>query len=101
MARAKKRRLERALQKIYKKVPNCACKGLCTQACGPVMFSETEMNKVKDLAPHGWHDWAAGTYMPIRPEPDDLTCPFLKEDKCSIYENRPLICRVYGSAFGN
>ena len=25
----------------------------------------------------------------------DKTCQFLVEDKCSIYDNRPLICRTY------
>jgi len=26
---------------------------------------------------------------------DTGECPFLKEEKCSIYENRPLICRIF------
>ena len=25
-----------------------------------------------------------------------LTCPMLKDNKCSIYHKRPLICRLYG-----
>ena len=25
-----------------------------------------------------------------------LTCPMLKDNKCSIYDKRPLICRLYG-----
>lgn len=98
MIRAEKRRREKALKKIYKRIPDCHCKGLCTQACGPVMFSATERAKVESLAPNGWEDFQAGTYMPVRDEPDDLTCPFLQDDKCSIYDDRPLICRMYGSA---
>lgn len=28
---------------------------------------------------------------------DTLTCNFLHNDKCSIYEDRPLICRLWGA----
>lgn len=98
--RPEKRRCGRALKKIYKRVPDCHCKGLCVQACGPVPFSATERAKVESLAPHGWIDWEnpVGTYIPVSDENSDLICPFLQQGKCSIYDDRPLVCRMYGAA---
>ena len=29
-------------------------------------------------------------------DPESYTCPFLIEHKCSIYENRPIVCRTFG-----
>lgn len=97
MNRAKRRNSRKELQKLYKCIPDCKCKGLCTEACGPVPFSAMERLKVENKAPNGWVDWDHGTYMPRRVPADDLTCPFLKDSKCSIYKDRPLICRIYGS----
>ena len=30
---------------------------------------------------------------------NDYTCPFLVDDLCSVYEFRPIICRVHGLAY--
>jgi Fe-S-cluster containining protein len=27
---------------------------------------------------------------------DSLTCPYLEEERCTVYEVRPLICRLWG-----
>ena len=90
--RSETRRNEKALQKIYDRIPDCHCKGLCQGACGPVPFSAIERAKVEHLAE--WEEWKG---LGSVPKSDGLTCAFLKDNKCSIYENRPLICRLYGS----
>jgi len=33
-------------------------------------------------------------------DPDDLTCPYLKQKRCSIHDARPLACRMYGTVAG-
>ena len=35
----------------------------------------------------------------IKQNKDEYNCPFLVNDMCSVYEYRPIICRVYGLAY--
>ncbi len=35
------------------------------------------------------------TYKPVMLLSNKTSCPYLKEDKCSIYENRPPACKIY------
>lgn len=74
---------------LYAKVPTVRCKGLCQENCSVVTCSTWELNRLKEV----------GT---MQEELDDpLRCPFLDtEGKCSGYEARPLICRMYGAGEG-
>lgn len=93
MSRQKKRKETLALRKLYKKIPNCHCKGLCFETCGVVIFSNSEMERVKEKAE--WKEYEFG-FIPISNE--GLTCAFLKDSRCSIYEDRPFFCRIYGAS---
>jgi uncharacterized protein len=74
------------IQKIYAEVPDARCKGLCHQACGPIAMSPAEQCAI--AAKHGTAPEAVvGT----------LTCTKLSGTRCSIYADRPLICRLYGT----
>jgi hypothetical protein len=74
-----------ALQKIYARLPQLQCKGLCQKACGPIGMSPLEHEAMIAFA---------GKPLP----PTSLKCPFLAPDgKCSVYPVRPLICRLWGS----
>lgn len=75
----------RSLEEIYAQVPEVHCKGLCTQACGPVLASPAENQII--LERHG--------SLPL-PLPN-LQCDKLKEGRCSIYSARPLVCRLFGA----
>lgn len=74
------------IEKIYAEVPEVHCKGLCTLACGPVLASPAEQARI--VARCG-----------SMPEPlhGSLTCSKLIDGRCSIYADRPLICRVWGT----
>lgn len=98
MNRAQRRQLERAkahaatqaasqLAAAYRCVPAMNCKGLCFEACGPIYMSPEEKRRIEAHLGH-----------PIgKVDPHTLTCPLLTADKrCSIYELRPMICRIYG-----
>lgn len=74
-----------SLAKIYAAVPEVHCKGLCQQCCGPVFMSATEERLI--AAKHG----SIPSYLP------NLRCDKLKDGKCSIYQDRPLICRLWGA----
>ena len=75
-----------ALAKIYAKLPRLMCKGLCTDTC-----------KVARVIP------AEGEYLMEKygriplPTSNMYNCSELTEDRrCGIYEDRPLICRLWG-----
>ena len=95
------------LNDIYAKLPGVLCKGLCHESCGVVPIAPVEREamaaftgrKVKVMPDvvinlHAKH-------RVLRPkDSDDLTCPYLKQKRCSIHPARPLVCRMYGVVEG-
>lgn len=73
------------LEAIYALVPELKCKGKCAGSCGPIGFMEAEVENMK--AKHG----AVPGHLP------DLTCSMLSGGRCTIYAERPLICRLWGN----
>lgn len=95
------------LDDLYAKLPSVMCKGLCHDSCSAVPISQVERDaiakhtgrRVKVMADVPL-DLPAKHYV-IRPKhPDDLTCPYLQQKRCSIYSARPLACRMYGAVAG-
>ena len=82
----------RRLDEIYATLPQVRCKGLCQEACGPVLMSKAEWQRV--LARLGYWPHA-------KPHPKklkDLACPMLHKGsgKCRVYDVRPMVCRLWG-----
>lgn len=74
-----------SVQSLYRLVPDVGCKGLCTQSCGPILYSVAEGSSI--ARKHG-----------ARPVPSNGgTCSSLRDGKCSVYADRPMICRLYGA----
>lgn len=67
------------LDKIRNKIPAFTCKKGCHDCCGPVPFSEEELARVDER------------------ELTSLTCPYLSKNGCDIYEERPIMCRLFGA----
>lgn len=61
------------------------CKGLCASECVPVGGLATELENDVITRKHG-----------SPPEAEGHVCAWLKEGRCSVYEDRPLICRMWG-----
>lgn len=74
------------IKTIYQQIPPMMCKEGCSDCCGPVPFTDEEWEKVKDR--------------PKRKEDGSLKCQFLIDNKCSIYEDRPYLCRIFGTTKG-
>lgn len=71
------------LEAVYAQIPKIACKGKCHEACGPITMSGLEYERLG------------------KPKFKSLTCPVLDADKrCSRYEQRPTICRLWGVVDG-
>jgi hypothetical protein len=64
--------LRRRVPKIH------GCPKGCSRCCGPVPFALPEWSRVP-------HRKATRT-----------TCPYVENDRCAIYESRPITCRLFG-----
>jgi Fe-S-cluster containining protein len=87
--------MDALLEELYARVPAIGCKGLCTESCGPIDGGFRELVRLR----------RAGVYLPPRHEAikqlavtGDYTCPALVDGRCSAYEVRPMVCRLWGSS---
>jgi len=94
-----RRRQDADLDALYEQVPDVGCKGKCHNTCGAIDMSPREHARIRDVAgvdipePSGENILAhvKGTW----------SCPALTADKrCSVYEWRPMICRLSGAVEG-
>ena len=85
------------IKKVWTKVPEVHCKGYCYASCTnvPLLPAEAEYIERKYdvqlpmLPTHlGWILKTLG--------PASESCRFLVNHRCTIYEDRPLICRTFG-----
>ncbi len=76
-----------ALSMAYAQLPYLPCKGLCQDCCGPIRMSRVELDRLTVRLGH-------------RPKPPDkaLNCSMLdlKSGRCTVYDIRPFICRLWG-----
>lgn len=72
------------LEAIYKRIPEVQCRRKCQQACGPILMSAVEWQRIREQHYVG-------------PLEDDLTCPLLANGDCAVYSIRPAICRIWGA----
>ena len=69
-------------------IPTFACEPGCSACCGPVLMSRLEWKRICDrlgYEPKGNFD------------AEHLDCPMLKDGRCSVYDIRPAICRLFGA----
>ena len=71
------------IQKQYERLPSFVCKADCNECCGPVPFTEAE--------------WALLTLEEQAKPLVSTKCQFATATGCSIYERRPLLCRLFGT----
>jgi uncharacterized protein len=75
----------RALESIYDSLPTVECKGLCDSFCGPILLSHAEDERIR-----------LRTGKPVGISRDNK-CDKLKDGQCTVYDLRPLVCRIWGS----
>ncbi len=82
------------LDAVYSELPTIACRGLCQGSCGPVVqgrsMTKQELLRLQDV----------GGEKRGRQRRAPMTCPYLTAEdetgRCSVYEARPVICRLWG-----
>lgn len=87
-------------EEAYALLSTIECKGLCAKSCCYTMFTPTELSTAERAAgrelpilgivdEHGGH-WA--TLVGDKKK----RCPLLRFGRCTTYDARPLLCRLYG-----
>lgn len=80
---------------IYIQVPKIDCKGKCSASCGPITAYDNEVDLFEKRTGKDFPDALEML------ESGNLTCPHLNLlGRCDVYQNRPLICRLWGVAEG-
>ena len=75
---------EARFDELYQWLPPMECQRLCQESCGPILMSKVEWERIctrLGFTPNGNRA---------------LTCPMLKGGQCTVYDIRPLICRLWG-----
>lgn len=72
------------LETLYAGLPQIACKRLCTRYCGFVPMTNIEAKRIEKRT----HERPSRT--------PTGACAFLEMGACTIYELRPMICRLFG-----
>ena len=76
---------------------DCTDCGNCCKVFSPTV-SQTDVTRISDFLKISEEAFIE-TYLKVRDdneyEMNALPCPFLKDNKCSIYEIRPTVCREY------
>lgn len=82
-----------ALTDLYATLPDIACKGLCARSCGPIMAEIPEADACGAdyaLIQLGAHVVAAFSF------DRKHRCNLLKNGRCTAYDHRPAVCRLWG-----
>jgi hypothetical protein len=74
-----------AHQALYAKIPKFECKKGCTDCCGVIVTTPWERDRMGE--PPAGPARAAGS----------LRCPYATDRGCSVYDRRPLLCRMFGA----
>ncbi|WP_285783276.1 YkgJ family cysteine cluster protein [Microbispora sp. NBRC 16548] len=89
---------DQALAQVYSRIPEVACQGLCAHDCtDDIGMGPRERQRLR----------RAGVQMPPREQAKERAaahgpspCPALADGRCTAYEARPAICRIYGVTEG-
>ena len=75
------------IEELYAKIPKFKCKPGCNKCCGPVPIVFEEAIKLQLNAKSLTIPFNIG----------NLKCDYESEKGCKVYENRPFLCRLFGT----
>lgn len=91
----------RRLRMIYREIPIASgCRPGCSECCGPVPWSPVELERIKDKIPP-LSQWVVMLGEKVLQNPLTGACPFVSADGCTVYSDRPFMCRIYASSSDN
>jgi hypothetical protein len=77
---------DRKIDHLRRKIPRFDCIPGCQDCCGPVTASSEELARLP-VKSEAEHDAALAEY----------NCVHLGPNGCEVYDQRPLICRLFGT----
>lgn len=69
-----------SLEDFRDRIPVMKCKPGCHDCCGPVPWSVEEWKRVV-----------------LKKRGETVVCPYAGQDGCRVYEDRPVVCRLFGT----
>lgn len=78
--------IEERLEALYAELPHLECRGLCAVSCGAISMGLHEARRVERVS---------GEPLRLMTSLSE-NCPYLKAERCTVYEARPLVCRLWG-----
>lgn len=70
---------ENEISELYKQIPSSVCRSGCSECCtNMIQLSPSEERRI------GGYEWNG-------------KCSHLIDGKCSVYKDRPFVCRIYGT----
>lgn len=98
MKRNRREAIDQQLDALRAEVPDVGCRGLCHAACTIAPASTREAERI---AEQGRGHLPLADEAPITAFGELAPCPLLSDDhRCRVYEQRPMICRLWGAAQG-
>lgn len=88
MNREQRESYRRLRLQVYGALPTIACRGLCTVYCGPIGMTALERTVIEEKSGH------------TTDVDEEARCTHLRDDRCSVYSERPVVCRLFGIAEG-
>jgi Fe-S-cluster containining protein len=82
------------METIYNQIPDFECKH-CHKCCGPIIWFKAEEILMKDYMRK--HKIENVKLTDDDFQKNEMKCPFLKNDRCIIYQVRPIVCRLQGN----
>jgi len=89
-----KEEIKKRLGAIYAQIPDFECKH-CHECSGPIVWFKPEEIIIRDyLKEHNikYVKWTKEEFVKHK-----MQCPYQKNDRCSIYQVRPIVCRLQGN----
>ena len=80
---------DRKIDHLRRQIPGFSCVPGCHDCCGPVTASSEELARLP-VKSDAEHDAALAEY----------NCVHLGPQGCTVYDQRPLICRLFGTTPG-
>ncbi len=84
----------RRLNMIYAKVPSFDCKH-CLQCSNPIWWFKPEEINIREYLKQ--HHMGYLTFSFEEFKRNQMRCPYLQGNRCTIYPVRPLVCRLQGT----
>ena len=77
---------------------NLPCENCGGKCCGPAPFTKKQYKKLKrdKLIPEGSVKVFVKMGVALVKKSDPMTCAFLTDGRCIVYDLRPYICRAFG-----